>query len=123
MMALRKISCFSSSADELAALKSQAVTSNAEPACGGRCTARYPFTEPSMAMLPSVLGSPRAIGVRIVFVRTFVRVRGLALVHIERGKGCCTSAAAMQQSVRINPWSATHLAPHAPQGRRHTVVW
>ena len=39
---------------------------------GGRRTAPYAFTEQGVAMLSSVLGSPRAIGVNIEIMRTFV---------------------------------------------------
>jgi len=42
---------------------------------GGRRTAPYAFTEQGVAMLSSVLGSPRAIAVNIEIMRTFVRVR------------------------------------------------
>ena len=37
-------------------------------------------------MLSSVLGSPRAIGVNIEIMRTFVRVRELAATHSELAK-------------------------------------
>ena len=67
---------FQFSADEFAVLRSQTVTSNTGR--GGRRTAPYAFTEQGVAMLSSVLGSPRAIGVNIEIMRTFVRVRELA---------------------------------------------
>ena len=54
---------FQLSANEFAALRSQTVTSNTGR--GGRRTAPYAFTEQGVAMLSSVLGSPRAIGVNI----------------------------------------------------------
>ena len=61
---------------DLAALRSQVVTSNTGR--GGRRTAPYAFTEQGVAMLSSVLNSPRAIVVNIEIMRTFVRVRELA---------------------------------------------
>ena len=75
---------FQLSADEFAALRSQTVTSNTGR--GGRRTAPYAFTEQGVAMLSSVLGSPRAIGVNIEIMRTFVRVRELAVTHGELAK-------------------------------------
>lgn len=58
---------------------SPTVTSN-PPGRGGRRTAPYAFTEQGVAMLSSVLGSPRAIAVNIEIMRTFVRVRALAAI-------------------------------------------
>jgi len=53
---------------------------------GGRRTAPYAFTEQGVAMLSSVLGSTRAIGVNIEIMRTFVRVRELAATHHDLAK-------------------------------------
>lgn len=75
---------FQMSAGEFAALRSQTVTSNTGR--GGRRTAPYAFTEQGVAMLSSVLGSPRAIAVNIEIMRTFVRVRALALTHADLAK-------------------------------------
>ena len=75
---------FQLSADEFAALRSQTVTSNTGR--GGRRTPPYAFTEQGVAMLSSVLGSPRAIGVNIEIMRTFVRVRALSVTHTELAK-------------------------------------
>ena len=75
---------FQLSVEEFAALRSQTVTSNTGR--GGRRTAPYAFTEQGVAMLSSVLGSPRAIGVNIEIMRTFVRVRELAATHTELAK-------------------------------------
>jgi hypothetical protein len=63
----------------LAALRSQFVTSSLTH--GGRRTAPYAFTEQGVAMLSSVLNSPRAIAINIEIMRTFVRVRELANTH------------------------------------------
>ncbi len=75
---------FQLSADEFTALRSQTVTSNTGR--GGRRTAPYAFTEQGVAMLSSVVGSPRAIGINIEIMRTFVRVRELAASHSELSK-------------------------------------
>lgn len=45
------------------------------PTHGGRRTAPYAFTEQGVAMLSSVLNSPRAIAVNIEIMRAFVRIR------------------------------------------------
>ncbi len=72
---------FQLSIEEFAALRSQIVIS--KPGRGGRRTAPYAFTEQGVAMLSSVLGSPRAIGVNIEIMRTFVRVRALSATHAD----------------------------------------
>lgn len=66
---------------DFAALRSQFVTSSSTH--GGRRTAPYAFTEQGVAMLSSVLNSPRAIAINIEIMRTFVRVRELANTHGE----------------------------------------
>jgi hypothetical protein len=76
---------FQLSGEEFAALRSQSVISNTEGR-GGRRTAPYAFTEQGVAMLSSVLGSPRAIAVNIEIMRTFVRVRHLAATHGDLAK-------------------------------------
>lgn len=69
---------------DLAVLRSQSVTSSLTH--GGRRTAPYAFTEQGVAMLSSVLNSPRAIVVNIEIMRTFVRVRALAATHGDLAK-------------------------------------
>ena len=66
-------------------MRSQSVISNTEGR-GGRRTAPYAFTEQGVAMLSTVLGSPRAIAVNIEIMRTFVRVRALAATHGDLAK-------------------------------------
>jgi hypothetical protein len=58
---------------DLAILRSQSVISS----WGGRRTPPYAFTEQGVAMLSSVLNSPRAIAVNIEIMRAFVRLRVL----------------------------------------------
>jgi hypothetical protein len=61
-------------------LRSQNVTSSCRPPerWGGRRTLPYAFSEQGVAMLSSVLRSPRAIAVNIAIMRAFVRLRDLA---------------------------------------------
>ena len=50
---------------------------------GGRRYAPYAFTEQGVAMLSSVLNSPRAIRANIEIMRAFVRLRRLLASHAE----------------------------------------
>jgi len=59
--------------EELEILKSQSVTSSS--GWGGRRVMPYAFTEHGVAMLSSVLKSPRAVQVNISIMRTFVQIR------------------------------------------------
>ncbi len=79
---------FQLTTEEFADLRSQTVISSAvgPGGHGGRRTAPYAFTEQGVAMLSSVLSSPRAIAVNIEIMRTFVRVRGLAATHSDLAK-------------------------------------
>ncbi len=62
---------------EVTILRSQIVTSS----WGGRRYRPYAFTEQGVAMLSSVLSSDRAIRVNIQIIRTFVKMRELAMAH------------------------------------------
>jgi hypothetical protein len=65
--------------DEVERLRSQIVTLNASARRGVHSKYRpYAFTEQGVAMLSSVLRSPRAIAVNIAIMRTFVRLREIA---------------------------------------------
>jgi hypothetical protein len=70
---------FQLTVEEFANLRSQFVTSSSGH--GGRRTPPYAFTEQGVAMLSSVLGSERAVAVNIEVMRTFVRVREMAVTH------------------------------------------
>jgi hypothetical protein len=67
-------------AEEATRLRSQFVISNAR---GGRRYAPYVFTEQGVAMLSSVLKSPRAIQVNIQIMRAFVRLREMLATHAD----------------------------------------
>jgi hypothetical protein len=62
-------------------LRSQFVTSSSTH--GGRRYAPYAFTEQGVAMLSSVLRSPRAVEVNIAIMRAFVRLRQLLASHAD----------------------------------------
>jgi hypothetical protein len=63
--------------EEYANLKSQFVTSS----WGGARRAPYAFTEQGVAMLSSVLHSPRAVQVNIAVMRAFVKLREMLASH------------------------------------------
>lgn len=65
---------FQLTADEHRSLLSQVARANGR---GGRRTPPYAFTEQGVAMLSSVLNSPRAVAVNIEVIRAFVRMRRL----------------------------------------------
>ena len=71
---------FQLSGEEFADLKSQSVISSA---WGGRRTRPYAFTEQGVAMLSSVLRSPRAVSVNIEIMRAFVRLRQMLATHAD----------------------------------------
>lgn len=71
---------FQLSSEETANLRSQSVTSSS---WGGARTAPYAFTEQGVAMLSSVLRSPRAVEVNIAIMRAFVRVRQMLAGNAE----------------------------------------
>ena len=71
---------FQLSKEEFDALRSQSVTSKTAGR-GGRRYPPYAFTEHGVAMLSSVLRSPRAVQVNIEIMRTFVRLRQMLASH------------------------------------------
>jgi len=71
---------FQLSATEYANLKSQIVISS----WGGlRRASPYAFTEQGVAMLSSVLRSPRAVQVNVEIMRAFVRLRKMLVSHAD----------------------------------------
>jgi len=71
---------FQLNGEEFDILRSQSVTSSS---WGGRRHAPYAFTEQGVAMLSSVLRSPRAVAVNIEIMRAFVRLRQMLFSHAE----------------------------------------
>ena len=74
---------FQLSKEEFVSLRSQIVTSKPKSGRGGRRYPPYAFTEEGVAMLSSVLNSPRAIKVNIEIMRAFVRLRKILASHVE----------------------------------------
>jgi hypothetical protein len=72
---------FQLSNEELESLRSQIVISNIGR--GGRRYRPYAFTEQGVAMLSSVLRSPRAVEVNIAIMRAFVTLRRWAIEHAD----------------------------------------
>ena len=68
--------------DEMHTLRSQFVTSK-KKGKGGRRYLPYVFTEQGVAMLSSVLRSPRAVQMNIAIMRTFVKLRKILATHKE----------------------------------------
>jgi hypothetical protein len=68
---------FQLSTEEAEALRRQSGTSN--KGRGGRRYLPYAFTQEGVAMLSSVLQSPRAVSVNIAIMRAFMRLREMTL--------------------------------------------
>jgi hypothetical protein len=66
--------------EEANSLRFQSGISNAR---GGRRYAPRVFTEQGVAMLSSVLHSPRAVAVNIEIMRAFVRLRDMLASHVD----------------------------------------
>jgi len=69
--------------EECDVLKSQNVISSAGSWGGARRAAPYAFTEQGVAMLSSVLRSPRAVAVNVEIMRAFVRLRRILASHAD----------------------------------------
>lgn len=80
---------------EVAHLKSQSATSSAHG--GRRRSVPMAFTEQGVAMLSSVLGSPRAIAVNIEIMRAFVKMRQAIAVNAELAKRLAVVEAKLDQ--------------------------
>jgi len=69
---------------EVESLRSQSVTAKTtKTGRGGRRSEPYAFTEQGVAMLSSVLRSPRAVRVNIEIMRAFVQLRRMVVAHTE----------------------------------------
>ena len=90
--------CFQLSPDEHAALRTQFAISKGR---GGRRTPPYAFTEQGVAMLSSVLNSPRAVSVNIEIMRSFVRTRGMLASHQDLVKRLDELEAKYDQSLKL----------------------
>src|SRR6266498_434189 len=70
---------FQLTAEEAESLRLQFATSNVGR--GGRRYMPYAFTEHGVAMLSSVLNSPRAVQMNILIIRAFVKLREMLASH------------------------------------------
>ena len=68
---------------EFERLRCQFGTSNVALGRGGRRYLPYAFTEQGVAMLSSVLRSPRAMAVNVEIMRAFVRLRQMLASHAD----------------------------------------
>ena len=75
---------FQLTVEEFERLRCQLGTSNMDSSGrGGRRYAPYAFTEQGVAMLSSVLRSPRAVAVNVEIMRAFVRLRRMLASHAD----------------------------------------
>ncbi len=72
---------FQLTGEEVVNLRYQSGTSSLSH--GGRRYLPYAFTEQGVAMLSSVLHSPRAVAVNVEIMRAFVRLRALLATHAD----------------------------------------
>ncbi|MEO8145035.1 MAG: ORF6N domain-containing protein [Betaproteobacteria bacterium] len=105
---------------EVAALRSQTVTSNRPPpGRGGRRTAPYAFTEQGVAMLSSVLKSKQAVRVNVEIMRAFVRLRDLIGHNREMAKRLNDLESKYDRQFKVVFDAIRELmAPPAPAPRR-----
>jgi len=85
--------------EEFDHLRCQNVTSKI-PERGGRRYLPYAFTEQGVAMLSSVLRSPRAVQVNVEIMRAFVRIRRILGSHEELAR----KVAEMEKQLQIVVW-------------------
>jgi hypothetical protein len=111
---------FQLTAQEFMRLRSQFVTS--KKGRGGRFYAPYAFTEQGVAMLSSVLHSPRAVQVNIEIMRAFVRLRRLLNSHEALSKKLSELEAKYTEHDEMiaDVFQAIHqlMAPKLPKHRR-----
>ncbi|MFP3867539.1 MAG: ORF6N domain-containing protein [Desulfobacteraceae bacterium] len=102
--------------EEFDLLRSQSVSSRQ---WGGRRYPPYAFTEQGVAMLSSVLNSPRAIQVNIEIIRTFIRLRRMLAAHKELAQKLAALEKKYDAQFQI-VFEAIHqlMTPPAPKRRR-----
>jgi len=88
--------------EEFAVLTSQSVISNADASThGGRRYLPYAFTEHGVAMLSSVLKSPRAVQMNIVIIRAFIQLRNMLAQHRDLADRLGRLEASQQQHANV----------------------
>jgi hypothetical protein len=90
---------FQLSEEELANWRSQITTSNPAAKMGLR-RPPYAFTEHGVAMLSSVLNSPRAVQMNILIIRAFVKLRELLATHKDLARKIEQVEASQRQQAR-----------------------
>ena len=86
---------------------------------GGRRTAPYAFTEQGVAMLSTVLNSPRAIAVNIEIMRAFVKLRMVLASNKELARRLDQLEASTDEKFTVVFEAIRQLmAPPAPQKKR-----
>jgi hypothetical protein len=104
--------CFQLTDEELEALRFQIGISN--QGRGGRRYLPYVFTEQGVAMLASVLSSPRAVQVSIGIVRVFVKLRAILSAHTELGRRAEVREARHRAPLRLRGHPRAHGAGAGP---------
>ena len=88
------------SANEIkGALRSQIVTS--KPGRGGRRYRPHAFTEQGVAMLSSVISSPRAVLVNIAIMRTFVQLRQMLASNVDLARKLAALEAKYDEQFKV----------------------
>ena len=101
---------------EWSLLKSQTVTSKSGDGRGGRRTAPYVFTEQGVAMLSSVLHSPRAIQTNIAIMRAFTQLRRMLATNADLARKLEALESKYDQQFRVVFDAIRELmAPVAPR--------
>jgi len=109
---------FQLSAEEFANLKSQVVISS----WGGLRRARpYAFTEQGVAMLSSILRSPRAVQVNIEIMRAFVRLRRILTANKDLARRLDDLESRYDSKFRV-VFDAIHRLMDRPGSRRRRVI-
>ena len=103
--------------EEFEHLRSQTVTSS----WGGRRRPPYAFTEHGVAMLSSVLNSPRAVQVNIEIVRAFVRLRQVLASHKDLARKFAALEAKYDSQFKAVFEAIRQLMTPPPNPRRRSI--
>jgi hypothetical protein len=103
---------------EVERLRSQIVTSNTR---GGRRYAPYAFTEQGVAMLSSVLRSPRAVLVNVEIMRAFVRLRRMLAANAELARKVAALESKYDAQFKVVFDAIRELMAPAPPRRNRAI--
>lgn len=107
---------FQLTSDEAERLRSQTVISKSGR--GGRRTMPYAFTEQGVAMLSSVLRSPRAVRVNVEIMRAFVRLRAMLSTHVDLARKLLALEKKYDAQFRVVFDAIRELMTPEPKARR-----